>query len=142
MLSKCIKLPKDSFKRNLFFAIQGGVTLILAYPPHLTCIMSAAPPIMSAALRIVSAPPRILSATLCIVSAMQSMTSRGCQFILFMQITTFCTYKSKPNLQVEAKKLVCITSKLLLFSIFFFRLTIDIGIAILPKGPSFLLNQG
>ena len=47
---------------------------------------------------------------------------RGCQFILFMQITTFCTYKTKPNLQVKAKKTVCITSKLALFSIFFFDL--------------------
>ena len=46
--------------------------------------------------------------------------TRGCQFILFMQITTFCTYKTKPNLQVKAKKTVCITSKLALFSIFFF----------------------
>ena len=43
MLSKCIKMPKYSFKRNLFFAIWGGPWLILAYPPHLTCITSAAP---------------------------------------------------------------------------------------------------
>jgi len=45
---------------------------------------------------------------------------RGCQFVLFMQMTTFSIYKTKPNLQVKAKKTVCITSKLLLFSIFFF----------------------
>ena len=45
---------------------------------------------------------------------------RGCQFVLFMQITTFSTCKHKPNLQVKAKKTVCITPKLLLFSIFFF----------------------
>ena len=44
----------------------------------------------------------------------------GCQFVLFMQIITFSTCKHKPNLQLKAKKTVCITSKLLLFSIFFF----------------------
>ena len=31
MLSKCIKMPKYSFKRNLFFAIWGGPWLILAW---------------------------------------------------------------------------------------------------------------
>ena len=35
MLSKCIKMPKYSFKRNSFFAIQGGVTLILPTAPHM-----------------------------------------------------------------------------------------------------------
>ena len=50
------------------------------------------------------------------------LASRGCQFVLFMQITTFCTCKHKPNLQVKAKKTVCITPKSLLFSIFFFGL--------------------
>ena len=45
---------------------------------------------------------------------------RGCQFVSFMQITTFSTCKHKPNLQVKAKKTVCITQKSLLFSIFFF----------------------
>ena len=44
--------------------------------------------------------------------------TRWPQFVLFMQITTFSTYKTKPYLQVKAKKTVCITSKLLLFSIF------------------------
>ena len=44
------------------------------------------------------------------------------QFVLSIQITTFSSYKTKPNLQVKAKKIVCITSKLALFSIFFFRL--------------------
>ena len=34
--------------------------------------------------------------------------------------STFIHYKTKPNLQVKAKKRVCITSKLLLFSLFFF----------------------
>ena len=42
------------------------------------------------------------------------------QFVLSIQITTFSSYKTKPNLQVKAKKIVCITSKLLLFNIFFF----------------------
>ena len=37
-----------------------------------------------------------------------------------MQITTLSTYKTKPNLQVKAMKSVCITLKLLLFSIFVF----------------------
>ena len=50
--------------------------------------------------------------------------TRGCQFVLFMQITTFCTCKHKPNLQVKAKKTVCITPKSLLFSILFFGLYI------------------
>ena len=49
-----------------------------------------------------------------------SVLTRGCQFVLFMQITTFSTCKHKPNLQVKAKKTVCITPKSLLFSIFFF----------------------
>ena len=47
---------------------------------------------------------------------------RGCQFILFMQITTFSTSRHKPNLQVKAKKTICTTPKLLLFSIFLFGL--------------------
>ena len=46
--------------------------------------------------------------------------TRGCQFVLFMQITTFSTCKHKPNLQVKAKKTVCMTPELLLFSIFSF----------------------
>ena len=49
-----------------------------------------------------------------------TIITRGCQFVLFMQITTFSTCKHKPNLQVKAKKTVCITPKSLLFSIFFF----------------------
>ena len=65
MLSKCIKMPKYSFKRNLFFAIWGGQWLILAYPPHLTCIMVPAPRIVLA----MPAAEHILSAALCIVSA-------------------------------------------------------------------------
>ena len=47
---------------------------------------------------------------------------RGPQLVLSMQITTFSIYKTKPNLQMNAKKTVCIRSKLLLFSIFFFGL--------------------
>ena len=42
-------------------------------------------------------------------------STRGPQFVLFMQITTFSTYKTKPNLQVKAKKTVYLTSKLLLY---------------------------
>ena len=38
----------------------GGQWLILVYPPHLTCITSAAPCIVSAALRILSALLRIV----------------------------------------------------------------------------------
>ena len=38
--------------------------------------------------------------------------SGGASLFLFMQITTFSTCKTKPNLQVKAKKTVCITSKL------------------------------
>ena len=55
-----------------------------------------------------------------------------------MQITTFSTYKTKPNLQVKAKKSVCIISKLLLFSIFFFNLMDDImhGMANMTNGVS------
>ena len=45
-----------------------------------------------------------------------SIENRGPQFVLFMQTTIF-SYKTKPNLQVKAKKTVCITSKLLLFII-------------------------
>ena len=44
--------------------------------------------------------------------------------VLFMQIKTFSTYKTKPNLQGKAKKTGSITSKLLLFSIFFFGFTL------------------
>ena len=33
------------------------------------------------------------------------------QFVLFLQITTFSTHETKPNLQEKAKKTVCITSK-------------------------------
>ena len=48
----------------------------------------------------------------------------GPQFVLFMQITTFSTYKTKTNLQVKAKKIVCITSKksysLVYYSLVFF----------------------
>ena len=63
MLSKCIKMPKYSFKRNLFFAIWGGGHwLSLAYPPHLTCITLATPCIVSATSRILSASPHIVSA--------------------------------------------------------------------------------
>ena len=62
MLSKCIKMPKYSFKRNLFFAIWGGQWLILAYPPNLTCITIAAPRIVLATLSIMSAAQHILSA--------------------------------------------------------------------------------
>ena len=47
------------------------------------------------------------------------MGYQGPQLVLFMQITTY-TFKTKPNLQVKAKKTVCITSKLLLFRVFFF----------------------
>ena len=57
-------MPKYSFKRNLYFAIWGGVTLILTYQPHLTCIMLAAPCIMSAAPCIVLVAPCIVSAAL------------------------------------------------------------------------------
>ena len=49
--------------------------------------------------------------------------TQGSQIVLLLQITTFSTFKTKPNLQVKAKKTVCITSKLLLFSIFFFDFT-------------------
>ena len=62
MLSKCIKMPKYSFKRNLFFAIWGGHWLSLAYPPHLTCITLATPRIVSATSRILLASPHIVSA--------------------------------------------------------------------------------
>ena len=48
MLSKCIKMPKYSFRRNLFFCHK-CLWLILVYPPHLTCITSATPRIMLAA---------------------------------------------------------------------------------------------
>ena len=66
------------------------------------------------------------------------MPTRRCQFVLFMQMTTFSTCKTKPNLQVKAKKSVCITSKLLLFSIFFFDLMGDImhGMANMTNGVS------
>ena len=47
-------------------------------------------------------------------------TENQYQFVLFMQITTFSTNKTKPNLQVMVKKTVCLTSKLQLLSIFFF----------------------
>ena len=60
MLSKCIKMPKYSFKRNLFFAIWGGVSdwfWPTHHPTHLTCITVAAPRIVSAALSIVLAAP-------------------------------------------------------------------------------------
>ena len=55
---------------------------------------------------------------------LSSCNIRGPQFILFIEITTFSSYKTIPNLQVKAKKTVCITSKLLLFSIFFFGLNV------------------
>jgi len=45
---------------------------------------------------------------------------RGPQLVLFIQITTLSTYKTKPNLQWKAKKRDCITTKLLLFIKFFF----------------------
>ena len=38
--------------------------------------------------------------------------------VLFMQITTFSTYKTKPNLQDKAKDTVFITTKLLLFTLY------------------------
>ena len=72
MLSKCIKMPKYSFKRNLFFAIWGGVSdwfWPTHHPTHLTCITVAAPRIVLAAPSIMSAAQHILSAAPCIVSA-------------------------------------------------------------------------
>ena len=38
--------------------------------------------------------------------------TRGQQFILFMQITTLSTYKTKPNLQVKAMNLSLVQSSL------------------------------
>ena len=78
MLSKCIKMPKYSFKRNLFFAIWGGVHdwfwptrhtshelrqphqyIVLAVP----CIMSATPRILSAVRHALCQPYRVWQET-------------------------------------------------------------------------------
>ena len=86
MLSKCIKMPKYSFKRYLFFAIWGGHLLSLAYLPHLTCITSAAPCIVSAA-------PRILSALLRIVLTAQKYDEKHLVNIKFNFFLTFSKVK-------------------------------------------------
>ena len=68
MLSKCIKMPKYSFKRNLFFAIWGGV-YDWFWPTHHTSHAVHWPHH-----DIVLAAPRVMSATPHIMSAIQSMT--------------------------------------------------------------------
>ena len=60
------------------------------------------------------------------------------QFVLFMQISTFSTYKTKPNLQVKAKKTVSITSKL--FNIFFFGQGSVVTFLTLTLGKTVKLN--
>ena len=71
----------------------------------------------------------------------QSGTSRGPQFVLFMQITTFSTCKTKPNLEVKAKKAVCITSKLLLFNKNFFGNKVPLrGCKMTLKEQKWILN--
>ena len=60
----------------------GGVTLILAYPSHLICILSATPYIVLATPHTLLAAPCIVWAAPPIVSTIQSMTRN-----IFFQIS-------------------------------------------------------